>query len=68
MGHYNHDHGLFLWCDKRQQRIASVVCLHLKCKHLEEKDGNLVCIFKSTSKIRISVRKISDKENNPVDV
>ena len=57
MGHYNHDHGLFLWCDKRQQRIASIICLHRKCLHLKEDDGKLLCIFKTISQKRIEKRK-----------
>jgi len=48
---YIHDHGLFTWCEKRQQRISFLICLQKKCKHLKEKNGELICRFKSNKKL-----------------
>ena len=45
--------GIFIWCNKRKQRLSVSVCLFRKCKSLREKDGNFLCNFKSAEEKRI---------------
>lgn len=56
---YVHDHGLTLWCPKRDQRIYVVICLHRKCKHLKENgnEGLFKCVFESSLEKKILSRK-----------
>ncbi len=49
--------GLYLYCDKRSQRISVSICIFRKCGHLRESNGEFQCKFKPIQQKRIEKKK-----------
>jgi len=48
---------IYLFCEKRNQRLSVSVCLFRKCENLGEEEGKFFCKFVSEVKKKIKRRK-----------
>ena len=48
---------IYIYCEKRNQRLSINVCLFRKCENLEEKGGEFFCKFVSEVEKKIKGRK-----------